>query len=1249
MKHIQIIFLLGIFFILGPAQGDRGLVMTIEAITAPTPPAKVKPALNAYPDFGKIPLYFVPNQGQVNKEALFYAKTSRYTLWMTREGLVFDMVRKAVNSTPKFNSHSPSVSTFSRTEREVTRLELLGANKNPEVVSLDKTQHLVNYFLVHEPARGFAGIPTAKAVLYKDIYKHIDLKVYGNENRLEYDWIIKPGGNPEDIRFRYSGGKSTAVDNEGNIIIETQFGKLIHKKPLAFQYTNNTLAQDLLVQSAGLHEKPGHCGKERSEIPARFKTTGENTYTFELGYYNRQYELIIDPVISLEYSTYLGGTMGEMGMGIKVDDSGHIVVTGETSSLDFPAGPSGRYYDFKSDDIAVVKFSKDGQSLLYSTQVGGGDLEIPMGIAVSGDRVYVTGYTYSRGIPTAINSLSGDSDAFVFMLDKMGNLKSFRYIGGLYFDAACGIDIDSSNNLYIIGMTDSTDFPTVAPYQASNAGLIDVFVCKLGSNLELLYSTYLGGSNYDYAGGGGGAIAVDRQGAIYVAGRTISSDFPTKNPLQQNFGGSEDSFICKLKPDGSDLFYSTYLGGTQNEDSWSIAVDPFGAAYVIGMTSSTDFPTKNAFQETLGGGIDAFLVKLAPSGLDVVYCTYLGGSDDEADWGAGVALDSSGSAYIASGTKSPDFPTKNAYQSYHAGKWDAFVIQFTQDGKDCYFSTYLGGTGDDYCGRIALDKANNIYISGNTGSSDFPTRNPFQPNLTGDLDIFVSKFSYPSGTPRLELNRTRLNFGAIQNQSTTAAQTFSIRNAGSGVMNWTIAVDVPWLTCTPMSGKNDGEVVVSINNSGLDMGSYIGTVTITAPDALNSPQLVQVKVSVYSPQEPGGTGSPFGFFETPQNGAYVYSSIPVTGWALDDIQVESVKIYREEETNLVFIGDAVFVEGARPDVELTYPNYPNGYKAGWGYMLLTNFLPNGGNGNFTLQAIATDIEGHQVTLGKKTIECDNAHTVKPFGAIDTPAQGGGASGNSFRNQGWVLTPPPNKIPVDGHTILVWIDGINIGNPVYNIYRSDIATLFPGYANSNGAMAYLDFDTGAYENGVHTIQWTAIDDAGNTDGIGSRYFTVQNTNNRQKAFSDNNPPPYPYKPEPGLVGENSGEELPPIMIKKGYDPAAAPQAIYSDNSGNFTIDITELERLEIDLTAMGRMGQDPTNAHQEKWQGSHLIGDRFSRLPIGSTLEPLKGVFCWTPGPGFTGSYRLVFTATKPNGESRQIFVTVNLHPKFGKE
>jgi parallel beta-helix repeat protein len=365
-------------------------------------------------------------------------------------------------------------------------------------------------------------------------------------------------------------------------------------------------------------------------------------------------------------------------------------------------------------------------------------------------------------------------------------------------------------------------------------------------------------------------------------------------------------------------------------------------------------------------------------------------------------------------------------------------------------------------------------------------------------DIGAFEYSASGGSqPEIDLSREQIDVTAIEGSTTSRTESFSISNSGSGTLDWTVTVNVPgnadWLSVNPSSGTGSGMVTVTIDSSGLSVGSYTGTVTVSSTNAINSPQPVTVTLTINLGQD---LEEPFGSFDTPVHGSTVRSSIPVTGWALDDVAVESVKIYRDpvsgEGGDWVYIGDGVFVEGARPDVENAFAGYPNNSRAGWGYMLLTNFLPNGGNGTFTLTAVAEDGVGNEVILGTKTIICDNANAVKPFGAIDTPTQGGTASGSSFINWGWVLTPQPNSIPIDGSTINVYVDGVNLGHPVYNIYRQDIATLFPGYANSNGAVGYFYLDTTSYENGVHTIQWTATDNDGNTDGIGSRYFTIQNT-------------------------------------------------------------------------------------------------------------------------------------------------------------
>ena len=379
------------------------------------------------------------------------------------------------------------------------------------------------------------------------------------------------------------------------------------------------------------------------------------------------------------------------------------------------------------------------------------------------------------------------------------------------------------------------------------------------------------------------------------------------------------------------------------------------------------------------------------------------------------------------------------------------------------------------------------------------------------------------------------------------------------------------------------------------------------------------------------SSKPFGTFATPVDGSDVNSSVPVTGWVLDDIEVENVKIYRGEGKNLIYIGDAVFVEGARPDVEKAYPGYPMNYRAGWGYMMLTNFLPNGGNGTFKIHALAADSEGHQVTLGTKTINCDNTNAVKPFGAIDTPGQGGTASGSNFINWGWVLTPQPNNIPTDGSTINVYVDGVNIGHPIYNIYRPDIANLFPGYANSNGAVGYFYINTTAYENGVHTFQWTAADSGGNTDGIGSRYFTIENTGNLENSSSASNQKHSRLSQIAHIPVNKTGL----ATIKTGHRKDRQFPVIYPDKKGILTITIKELEPVEI------KISHDAS-----KIFGYSLVDNKLQPLPIGSTLEMKTGKFYWNPGPGFIGDYELVFIEKTGTGVTKRKYINIRISPKF---
>jgi hypothetical protein len=349
----------------------------------------------------------------------------------------------------------------------------------------------------------------------------------------------------------------------------------------------------------------------------------------------------------------------------------------------------------------------------------------------------------------------------------------------------------------------------------------------------------------------------------------------------------------------------------------------------------------------------------------------------------------------------------------------------------------------------------------------------------------------------------------------------------------------------------------------------------------------------------------------------------------------------------------VFVAGARPDIEAASRDKPMNDRAGWGYLLLTNLLPDiaaqkgtGGNGTFTLYAYATDVEGHQTVLGSKRITLANASATKPFGTLDTPGQGETIGGTSYVSFGWALSPR-SSIPTDGSTIDVYIDGVKMGHPTYNNYRSDIAGAFPDYANSQGAVGYFGFDTSRMTNGVHTIGWIAADAAGNAEGLGSRFFTVFNDGavSLRAAIKDAS-----IVATSGAGGPQTRQaaaslaDVPvandPLEVRRAFSAENAAAVAMPDHTGRIALQAAELEQVELRL-ANEFTQKDGT------FDGYLVVGEELRPLPSGSALDTARGVFTWQPGPGFVGSYDLVFVRTDAAGTRARIPVHVTIAPKTG--
>ena len=600
--------------------------------------------------YGLLPLSFELNVGQASPSVKYLARGGGYSVDLTERGAILRLLKGQAGKSAKSNIEVKALPTPER--QALLSLSLVHGKAEPTLRAEQPKNSVSNYFIGDDRSKWRSKVANYGAVRYEQVYPGIDWVIYGNPRRLEYDFIVAPQADPSQIKLQIEGADVLALDDNGNLVVKVGDETLLHLKPVIYQTTANGDKQNI----------EGHYVFDHQQV------------AFELGDYDHNRGLVIDPIFA--YSTYLGGSAFDSASAIAVDSVGNAYVAGWTASTDFPRVNPVQNVNMAapSPTAFVAKLNPAGSELVYSTYLGGSGEDSANAIAVdSAGNVYVAGSTYSTNFPTAPNNplrhplqavnagaKGGFSNAFVTKLNAAGTgLVYSTYLGGSGGDDATAIAIDGAGNAYVAGWTNSTDFPTAPnnpfgqPFQGTTAGAHDAFVAKLNSaGSELVYSTYLGSSVDDAAL----AIAVDSAGNAYVAGWTNSTNsFPTTiNPLQSASAGSQNAFVTKLNPAGTGLVYSTYLGGSGDENANAIAVDSAGNAYVAGWTNSTDFPTgprsvsERPLQSVNGGAADAFVAKLNAAGTGLVYSTYLGGSGG--DQANAIAIDSAGNAYVAGWT-----------------------------------------------------------------------------------------------------------------------------------------------------------------------------------------------------------------------------------------------------------------------------------------------------------------------------------------------------------------------------------------------------------------------------------------------------------------------------------------------------------------------------------------------------------------------------------------------------------------------
>lgn len=658
-------------------------------------------------NYGKLPLRFEKNIGQTNENIDFISHNNNYTLFLSPTKATFSFKKeKNINNFVhklKINEQNSNV-----TPTNTLTMQLVKGNVNADIVEVKKLETVSNYFLSNDKKQWQANVENFAKIKYQNVYPGIDVVYYGTQRQLEYDFIVAPYADPKLINLAFVEAENLTINNDGNLVIIANNQELYKKKPYIYQEVNGIKKQ--IVSSYIIKEnkevsfqlgdydtsKPliidpmigystylGGTGSDFSNAiavdntgnayivgyteSANFPTNNPQQRTL-----SGKNDLFISKLnasgSSLTFSTYIGGNDEDFGNAIAIDSKGNVYVAGYTFSSNFPTvsafqSKNGNTIANSGGDAFIVKLNAQGNALMYSTYLGGASDDLATSIAVDAqDNAYVTGFTNSANFPV-VNALqnrsSGGFDAFLTKINVAGNSLAYStYFGGSDNDFGNSIVVDKTNNAYLVGQTDSRNLPLVSPQQSIIGGDTDGFIAKFANTGNTVnFATYFGGSDFDAIT----SVAVDSINNIYVTGATASKDFSVMNPLQASKMGSLDIFISKLNATGNSLAFSTYLGGSGDEQANSIGLDEKNNVYIMGVTTSPDFRLVDATQKTIGGEQDVFMTKINAQGNSLMFSTYLGGAGN--DIGASLAVDVKGNVFMTGITNSMNFPMSKPLQA----------------------------------------------------------------------------------------------------------------------------------------------------------------------------------------------------------------------------------------------------------------------------------------------------------------------------------------------------------------------------------------------------------------------------------------------------------------------------------------------------------------------------------------------------------------------------------------------------------